>query len=118
MKKIVAVFISIMMFLSLSACGNSKKDLVGTYILSSISSMGVEVNYAGLETIDFLDSEITFEKDGNAELTLQGYNNSCNVNFEEKTMKSDGYVLNYEIEGNNLILFYEGEKRFVFTKVN
>ncbi len=94
----------------------SKNDLTGKYMLSSMTTAGVVMNYDAIQQAEI---EMTLEINGE-EGTLIAYGTSTSVELDTsaKTMVLQGIAMDYVIEGENIVATGENagyEMAFVFT---
>ncbi len=94
-------------------------NLTGTYMLSSMTTAGVVMNYDAIQQAEI---EMTLEIDGE-EGTLIAYGSSMSVDLDTsaKTMLLQGVVMDYVIDGENIVATGENsgyEMVFVFTAEN
>ena len=116
MKKISALLLSITMVLLLSGCGDKLK---GTYILSSMESMGIEMNYADLEMMGDMDATIECEKEDEVELSLDGDTITCKIDVDKETIEIEGETMSFKVDDEQIIISggdEEIEVKMVFTK--
>ncbi len=96
-----------------------ENDLTGRYILSSMTTAGVVMNYDAIQQSEI---EMTLEIDGE-EGNLVAYGSSMSVELDTsaKTMLLQGVVMDYVIDGENIVATGENEgyeMTFVFTNEN
>ncbi len=139
MKKWIIATLALMMSVLLVACGggddksseNSSKSisetadnaLEGKYLLSAMSSLGGEMNYADLVFMEMAeDTYFEFSPDGTGTMSLSGESTLGEVeyDFDAGTMEIEGESSTFELDGDVLILYSTdpdfGESRMVFTK--
>ena len=117
MKKLTALLLSIGMVLLLSGCGDKNPE--GTYILSSMESMGIEMNYADLELIGGMEASIEFKKNGDVEMSVDGESAICNVDLEEGTIEVEGDLMNIKVNEDQIEISGEDEEieiKMIFTE--
>ncbi len=93
-----------------------ESNLTGNYILSSMTTAGVTMNYDAIQQAEI---EMTLEINGE-DGTLVAYGSSSDVELDisAKTMLLQGVVMDYVIEGENIVATGENEGYeivFVFT---
>ncbi len=96
-----------------------ENNLTGRYILSSMTTAGVVMNYDAIQQAEI---EMTLEIDGE-DGTLVAYGSSMSIDLDTsaKTMLLQGVVMDYVIEDENIVATGENaghEMVFVFTAEN
>ncbi len=96
-----------------------ENNLTGKYILSSMTTAGVVMNYDALQQTEI---EMTLEITGE-DATLNAYGSSSDVELDTsaKTMLLQGIVMSYVIDGENIVASGDNaghELVFVFTSEN
>ncbi len=108
MRKLIALAISLVMVLSLTACGKGgDSELVGKYLLSSMELAGDMMAYADLEMMGMTEGTyIDFKEDGTVEMGLAGDGaGEAKVDFENGTITDPGGVeTTFTIDGDNIIV--------------
>ena len=113
--KLLCVAMVLCMVLSLSACGFL---VAGTYTLSGAEIQGEEYDADDLESLGLDPDEcyIKLEADGTGEVNLFG--DEMDIEWKDDEMwpeDDEDDIQEFEIDGKDLILEYEGEK-LIFTK--
>ncbi len=96
-----------------------ENNLTGTYMLSSMTTAGVVMNYDALQQSEIeMTLVITGEQ---AELTAYGATSPVELDTSAKTILLQGIVMDYVIDGENIVATGENaghELVFVFTAEN
>ncbi len=97
----------------------NENNLTGNYILSSMTTAGVVMNYDAIQQAEI---EMTLEINGE-EGTLVAYGESSSVELDTsaKTMLLQGIVLDYVIDGDSIVASGDNDGHeivFVFTSEN
>ncbi len=97
----------------------NENDLTGTYMLSSMTTAGVVMNYDAIQQAEI---EMTLEITGNeAQLTAYGSTSPVELDTSAKTIVLQAVVMDYVIDGENIVATGENaghELVFVFTAEN
>ncbi len=96
-----------------------ENNLTGTYMLSSMTTAGVVMNYDAIQQAEI---EMTLEIDGeNGTLVAYGSASDVELDVSAKTMLLQGLVLDYVIDGDSIVAAGDNaghEIVFVFTAEN
>ncbi len=96
-----------------------ENNLTGRYILSSMTTAGVTMNYDAIQQAEI---EMTLDITGeDAQLTAYGGASDVELDTAAKTMLLQGIVMDYVIDGENIVATGENEGYeivFVFTAEN
>lgn len=111
--KLLCVIMVLSMLFVFAACGKA-----GTYVLSGAEIQGEEYDADDLDVLglDPDDCYIELKSDGTGEVSLFG--EEMDIEWEDDEMwpeDDEDDIQEFEIDGKDLILEYEGEK-LIFTK--
>ncbi len=119
MKKILSLMASVVLMLTLVACGSpAAKDsgLEGKYTITAIEMDGSSLDYSMIKLSGQEDS-MYFEFDNNTAtlITIEGTFEDIKIDAEKMEMEMDGDVISYEEDGDNISLDLNG-MGITFTK--
>ena len=110
MKKLLALGLALLLFLSLCACGSEKSDpVVGVWTLTGLSLNDEDRS----SLLNLFDIRLEFRDDGTG--TVSSGEESYSITWEDNAFFDGTDTIHYTLEGDSLRFDAEG-LTFVFTR--